>query len=170
MIDEKIKKILLELPTKYNVNRLLTFMEDSDIHFISRELRGPVAIATLDAVLVDLDKVVKYPSMLVYFIFIHETFHMKRIKKYGKEWLLKQLSIEDYPTFLKEICKEEVFADRYASRLFYKFNGELYPWTMTQQLDRLDRQSVYSSQARSYYDNVKNDETKYRELINSFIV
>jgi hypothetical protein len=170
MIEESIKKTLRKLDGVYKFNNLVTFMEESGINFINKPLAGMLAVATLDGVLVDLRNVANVPERLIYFIFIHEIAHMKRINKYGKEWLLAQLSIEDKELFLSEICKEEVLADRYACRIFYKLNKIIFPWTSTQQLNLPEKQKNYAPLViHGYYKKVNNDEETYRNLIQSFI-
>lgn len=170
MIEKSIKETLSKMDGKYKFNDLLIFMEASGINFINRGLAGPAAIATLDGVIVDVKNIKNYPEKVVYFIFIHEIAHMKRIIKYGKEWLLSQLSITDYPKFLTEICKEEVIADRYACRMFYKLNNVIYAWSETQQLNLPHRQQAYAPLADGYYMKINNNEETYRKLIQSFII
>src|SRR6478609_11860763 len=115
MVDKTIREKLQSLDGEYKFNDLLTFMDETGIRFIDRGLKGPAAIATLDGVIVDVSNFNQYYDKVVFFIFIHEIAHMKRLKKYGKEWFLAQLSIEDYDVFLDELFKEEVLADRYAT-------------------------------------------------------
>jgi hypothetical protein len=171
MIEESITETLSNMDGKYKFNDLLTFMEVSGINFINRRLAGPLAIATLDGVIVDVKNIKNYPEKVVYFIFIHEIAHMKRINKFGKDWLLSQLSIEEEELFLSEICKEEVLADRYACRMFYKLNNLIFPWTSTQQLNLPEKQKAYAPLViHGYYKKINNDEETYRKLIQSFII
>lgn len=169
MIDKEIIKAISKRNGYYNFNDLLTLMEKSGISFIARKLAGPIAIATLDGVIVDISKFEKIPDSVVFFIFIHEISHMKRINKYGKEWFLGQLSLSNYDKFLEELFKEEILADRYACRIFYRLNKFIYPWCNTQQLNLKHKQDAYEPLARSYYGKIKNDEATYRKLIQSFI-
>ena len=170
MVEESIRIKLQSMDGQYKFNDLLTFMEDSGISFIDRRLAGPAAIATLNGVIVDVSNFNRYYDKVVFFLFIHEIAHMKRLNKYGKEWFLCQLSIEDYDVFLDELFKEEVLADRYACRLFYKFNKVIYPWYYTQQLDLKHKQIAYAPLAKSYFGKIKNDENLYNKLLESFII
>lgn len=170
MIDETIIKELNSRNGLFKFNDLLTFMEDTGITFINKGLKGPAAIATLDGIIVDVRNFVRYPDMVVYFIFIHEIAHMKRLQKYGKEWFMNQLSINDYDEFLIELFKEENLADRYASSVFYKLNGIIYPRSYTQQLYLKDKQKAYEPLAKTYYGKIKNDEKNYYKLLESFIL
>lgn len=170
MVEQSIKNALSKLDGIYKFNDLLTFMENSGIKFINKRLVGPMAVATLDGVLVDINNMKYCPDSLIYFIFIHEIAHMKRINKFGKEWFLAQLSIEDEELFLSEICKEEVIADRYACRIFYKLNKIIFPWTSTQQLNLPEKQKAYAPLViHGYYKKVNNNEEMYNNLIQSFI-
>lgn len=169
MVAHSIREKLQSLDGQYKFNDLLTFMEKSCITFTDRQLNGSMAIATLDGVIVDVFKISHYPDKLIFFIFIHEIAHMKRLIKKGKEWFLGQLSIENYQEFTSELFKEEILADRYACRMFYKLNGIIYPWNQTQQLNLPERQKAYAPMAGSYFGKINNNEETYRELIQSFI-
>jgi hypothetical protein len=169
MVAQSIREKLQSLDGEYKFNDLLTFMEDSCITFIDRRLNGPMAIATLDGVIVDVLKLSHYHDRLIFFIFIHEIAHMKRLVKNGKGWFLGQLSIDNYQEFTSELFKEEILADRYACRMFYKFNEIIYPWNQTQQLNLPEKQKAYAPMADSYFGKINNNEETYRELIQSFI-
>ncbi len=169
MVAQTIREKLQKLDGEYKFNDLLTFMEESGITFIDRRLNGPAAIATLDGVIVDVFNFYRYPDKVIFFIFIHEIAHMKRLTKNGKGWFLGQLSIENYEEFTRELFREEVLADRYACRMFYKLNGMIYPWSQTQQLNLPEKQKAYAPLTDSYYGKINNNEETYRMLIQSFI-
>lgn len=170
MIDSTIIQKLSERDGKYNFIMLLEYMHDSGYTYENKKLLGPLAIATLNGVLLDMSTIDRYNDKLVYFILLHETAHMKRIDRMGKELMLANLSIEDFDTFTAHIFEEEIFADRYACRLFYHFNNEIYPWYETQQLNLKYKQDKYEPMARMYYGKIQNNEEKYNEMINNFIV
>ncbi len=170
MVAQSIREKLQSLDGEYKFNDLLTFMEESCITFSDRFLDGSVAITTLDEIIVDLSQLTYYPSKAIYFIFIHEIGHMKRLTKNGKKWFLGQLSIDNYEELTRELFREEVLADRYACRVFYKLNGIIYPWHHTQQLNLPEKQKAYSPMVDYLFRKINNDENKYRELIQSFIV
>jgi hypothetical protein len=170
MIDKKIIDKLIERDGKYDFIKLVQFMVGSEFVYKDRKLRGPLAIATLNGVLLDMSVINRYHDKLVYFILLHETAHMKRISRMGKDLMLANLSIEDFNEFTAHIFEEEIFADRYACRLFYHFNKEIYPWYETQQLNLKYKQEQYGPMARMYYGKIQNNEEKYNEMINDFIV
>lgn len=169
MIEESIKRFLLLRDGEYKFNNLVTFMEDSRINFMTRNLVSGFAIATLDGVVIDTNKMRNAPDWLLYFVFIHEIGHMKRINKLGKNWMIDIFSVEDYDMFLKGIFDEEVFIDRYASRIFYKLNKIIYPWDKTQQLNLPEKRKAYAPLVRPYFGNVNNDEATFRKIVSSFI-
>ncbi len=169
MVDKTIRKALKKRNGEYKFNDLLTFMENTGITFIDRRLNGPLSITTLDAIIVDVSNFYIMHDKVVFFIFIHEIAHMKRLKKYGKEWFLKQMSINDFDEFLTELFKEEVLADRYGCRIFYKLNGITYPWPLTQQLNLPEKQKAYAPMTKGYFGKINNNEETYRMLIQSFI-
>ena len=170
MIEQTIIDKLSERDGRYNFIKLLGYMQDSGYNYMDRKLRGPLAIATLNGVLLDMSTIDRYHDKLVYFILLHETAHMKRIDRMGKDLMLSNLSIEDFGEFTAHIFEEEIFADRYACSLFYRFNKEIYPWYETQQLNLKYKQDQYEPMARRYYGKIQNNEEKYNEMINNFII
>lgn len=170
MIDIAILEKLIERNGKYNFTKLVDYLLDTGFVYQDRKLRGPLAIATLNGVLLDMSVIDRYHDKLVYFILLHETAHMKRIGRMGKELMLANLSIEDFGEFTAHIFEEEIFADRYACSLFYRFNKEIYPWYETQQLNLKYKQDQYESSARMYYGKIQNNEEKYNEMISQFII
>ena len=170
MIDIAILEKLIERNGQYNFTKLVDYLLDTGFVYQDRKLRGPLAIATLNGVLLDMSVIDRYHDKLVYFILLHETAHMKRINRMGKEMMLSNLSIEDFGEFTARIFEEEIFADRYACSLFYHFNKEIYPWYETQQLNLKYKQDQYEKMARMYYGKIQNNEEKYNEMINNFII
>lgn len=170
MIDIAILEKLIERNGQYNFTKLVDYLLDTGFVYQDRKLRGPLAIATLNGVLLDMSVIDRYHDKLVYFILLHETAHMKRINRMGKEMMLSNLSIEDFGEFTAHIFEEEIFADRYACSLFYHFNKEIYPWYETQQLNLKYKQEQYEKMARMYYGKIQNNEEKYNEMINNFII
>ncbi|TXG80777.1 MAG: hypothetical protein E6R13_07415 [Spirochaetes bacterium] len=170
MIDETIITELSKRHGYYNFNALIEYMQNSGYTYQDRGLRGPLAIATLNGVLLDMSMINRYGDRLVYFIILHETAHMKRIGRMGKETMLSNLSLEDFKEFCNHIFVEEIFADRYACVLFYHFNKHRYYWSETQQLNLKQRQEQYEPIARMYYGKIQNDENKYNEMIKHFII
>jgi hypothetical protein len=169
MIDQKIIDSLKQRHGKYDFNKLIEFIQSTGFIYKARKINGPIAIASIDCVYIDVDKVDYFGDRLVYFIILHETCHMKRITKLGSEWMLRNLSFEDFDEFTKHIFIEEILADRYACRMFYEFNKVVYPWRDTQQLDDKIKQQQYAPMARLYFGKIQNDINKYNELISGFI-
>jgi hypothetical protein len=170
MIDQKIIEFLKQKHGKYDFNKLIEFIQCTGFVYKARKINGaPIAIATINGIYVDVDKVDYYNDKLVYFIILHETCHMKRITKFGGDWMLHNLSLEDFEDFTKHIFIEEILADRYACLMFYNFNKVIYPWYQTQQLDQKHKQEDYAPMARLYFGEIQNDINKYNELIVKFI-
>ena len=170
MVDIILKYKLLERDGKYNFKDLVQFIETIGYNYTSKELRGPLAITTLNGVLINISLLDRFDDKFIFFVLLHETAHMKRINKMGKVEIIRNLSLDDFNEFMNHIVYEEILADRYACKLFYLFNKENYPWGETQQLNLPDKQKKYEQIANGYFGRIQNDEKKYDELINSFIV
>jgi len=170
MIEKSIIKALKKRHGTYNFNGLIEYMQNTGYVYENLKLKGPLAIATLNGVLLDVYKLERFSDSLVFFIILHETAHMKRIDRMGKETMIKNLSIQDFKEFCNYLFVEEILADRYACRLFYHINKEVYNWCDTQELNIESKQKQYEPIARLYYGKIKNDCEKYNEVINDFII
>ena len=172
MIDESIKKALLEKHGKLNFKALLDFMESTGINYQNRKMRGPLGLATYHTVYINLDAINIYPDNLLYFIILHEIGHYKRIERMGgKDGVIKMLSIEDLDAFCEHIIGEEIFADRYACFLYQILTKAKFPREATQNLHIKYVQERYKERsAILLFGKVKNNEEIYHQLIDSFLI
>ncbi len=105
MLKENFKNKLIE---SFNINQhdnlnidgLISFMENSEIDYYMADLNGPMGMATINGVYIDVNNIltkISFPiganTMLLYFIILHETAHMKRIIKLGKDKVIENLSL-----------------------------------------------------------------------------
>lgn len=170
MIDQEIIDELSKRQGKYDFIKLIEFLQSTNFIYKAKKINGlPIAIATLDCVYVDLNKLDAFGDKLVYFVLLHETAHMKRIAKFGHDWLLEKLSHKKFNKFLKHVFEEEIIADRYACLLFFLLNKEIFLWKDTQQLNLKHKQQMYEPMAKLYFGRIQNDINKYNELILEFI-
>jgi len=182
MIKEEFKNKLQEVFKEdknrpLNIDGLIRLMEESDIEYLMADLNGPMGMATFNAVYINFNVISKYVTInkstehlkMLYFIILHETAHFKRIRKMGKDVMLKNLSLSDFNEFSEHIINEEVFADKYASIIYYKLNKFIYPKDYTQRLDNQQNKERYKEKTRSYFNVIQNDETKYNNFVNKFI-
>lgn len=174
MLKEELKNALTEIIKKQNVDGLINFMENSDVEYHMADLRGPLAMATFEGVFIDLKRIMDRAWMddtrLIYFVILHETAHIKRMKKLGKKEVLRNLSLEEFDEFFEHVVGEELIADRYGCHVYYKLNNENFPTCMTQQLDIKLNQEKYRQTARGFFGRIQNDEKKYKELFEQFII
>jgi len=172
VLNKKLKTALVENLSSKNVDSLICFMENTGIKYYMADLRGPLALATFYGVYIDIDNIKSkgVSSMLMYFVILHETAHMKRIKKLGKKEILKQLSLNNFDDFFNHVLNEELIADRYGCYMYYNLTKNVYPKSMTQNLHIKEVADRYKSTARALYGQIDNDEKKYKELVNKFIM
>ncbi len=174
MLKEELKNTLTEIIKKQNVEGLISFMENSDIEYHMADLRGPLAMATFEGVFIDLKRIMSRAWMddtrLIYFVILHETAHIKRMKKLGKKEILRNLSLDVFEEFFEHVVGEELIADRYGSYVYQKLNNEIFPNHMTQALDIKINKDRYQQTARGFFGRIQNDEKKYKELFEQFII
>ena len=174
MLKEELKNALIKTIKKQNVDALISFMENNDTEYHMADLRGPLAMATFEGVFIDLKRIMDRAWMddtrLIYFVILHETAHIKRMKKFGKTEILRNLSLEDFDTFFEHVIGEELIADRYGSYVYHKLNRENIPHYMTQELNLDINKEKYKQTARGFFGRIQNDEKKYKELFEQFII
>jgi hypothetical protein len=171
MIDESLVKSLKDKHGKYNFNQLIEFMEASNIIFKDRELISAAGIATYDCIYIDSTSFdFRFPDFMLYFIILHEMAHYKRLRKYGKQHFIKELSNDNYDELFEHVINEEILADRYASRVFYKLNKEVFPKYYTQCLDNPNKKAAYRYRIEFFFGKVQNNEEKYDDLFKEFII
>lgn len=172
MLSKKLKEALIEnLPTK-NVDDLICFMENAGVKYYMADLTGPLALATFYGVYIDIKKIKSKAvgEMLMYFVILHETAHMKRIKKLGKKEILRNLSNKNFDDFFNHVLGEELIADRYGCYMYYNLTKQIYPKSMTQNLHIKEVADSYKSTARYLFGQIENNEDDYKKLVNKFIM
>lgn len=170
MVDESIKTLLKEKHGELDFNNLLFFMENTGIDFKARGLRGALGMTTSYCIYLDLDKFSCLNDKMLYFVIIHEMAHYKRINKVGVDFVIKMLSHENFDAFCEYIINEEIIADRYACFLFNLFNKQIFPKGATQRLDDNYYKHNYKNNLKMLFGVVQNNEKKYKELLESFVV
>jgi len=158
--------------TGLKFNSILDITDELDVSFQDKKLHNSLGLATLYGLYYDSIKFSKHniDDKLIMFILLHEIAHYKRMVKLGKEFYLKELSIDDYDEFCESILYEEVFADRWARLMFYKLNNELYPIEMTQQLELNYNRIIYKKSCNFIFGEIKNNEENYKKLVENFII
>lgn len=172
MIDGDIIYFLTDLDSKSNLDflKLITFINENDIPIFSNELVSAFGIATFYGIHLDIRLLKTISHDIVFFIILHEIGHYKRIVKKGKQYHLHCLSDNNIDNLYNHILIEEMIADRYGSLVFRLLNGTTYPYEKTQRLRSISNQFKFYTTAQQMYNMVQNDEKKYNELINNFII
>lgn len=165
----EFNEFLKEMDDKSDLNFAGVFdiLEETNITIENSELNEALGLATLYGLHIDISKMKEryIPEQLILFIILHEIAHYKRMLKFGKQYYLNLLSRTDFESFFDSVIEEEVFADRWASLMYYKLNGKVYPKFMTQQLDKPEVQKKYRHNASKLFGVVDNDEENYKKLI-----
>ena len=174
MLSKKLKSVLTKNLSGCNVDGLICFMENNDVEYHIADLRGPLAMATFEGVFIDITRIVDRLDIndgsLMYFIILHETGHMKRMKKLGKEEIIRNLSLGVFDDFFEHVIGEEIIADRYSCYVYQKLNKKEFPRYMTQELNLEHKKERYKQTAKGFFGRIQNDEKKYKELFNQFII
>jgi hypothetical protein len=172
MLDDAVKKFLLnkEETSHLNFKLLHSWLTTLKVNIINSSIKNASALSTFNVIYVDLEHLNKhYKDDLIFFIFIHEIAHYKRMCKLGKEKILANLSLNDFDLFSDNIVSEELIADRYASLLFYIFNGILYPREKTQRLTETFFKTIYKKNTIKYFNVINNSEENYNNFIKKII-
>jgi len=171
MITNNLKEVLLtKHTTTLNFNALVKFMEESEIEFIGCGLRNALGMATGDKVRINIGGIGGTYDDALFFVILHEYCHSIRINRMGKKVLIEALSTEDFDEFVDHVVGEEILADRYGSRMFFKFNNRTLNQSHTQELHLKYRKDAYKNFIGGIHGKIQGSEEKYDELINSFII
>lgn len=170
MIDHTIVQLLKENNGDIGFDCLINFMNDNNIEVKNHRLKDIIGIATYDCVYLDMDKVMRYNTRMVWYIILHEIAHFKRIAKMGKAWVVEMLSLEDFDGFVSAIIKEEMLADRYACFVYRLLLKETFPIEATQCLHMAHKKEDYKKSASRLYGFMNHDENNYEKLLNSFLI
>ncbi len=168
MIDRNIGRIFNHKHGELNFDGLLVLMRDSGLYFEKRCLNNALGLATFDCIYLDLDVLNLYKDEFIYFVVLHEIAHGKRIRKMGKEGLIKNMIEPDLGIFSNHILSEEIFADRYACFNYRLLNKKPY-LGKTQELYLDDKKNKYLIKLKKTHEAIGQSEDKYNDLINSYI-
>ena len=170
MLDESIKEQLLNLHSGLNFKDLIKFIEDNNIPITNKRLYKSYGMAAFDMIYLNMDSLMTINPRKLFFAICHEISHYKRMNKIGFKQTLANLSIDDFEAFKQHILYEEIVSDRYACKLFYIMNNDIYPFEETQRLTLKEQQNRYDSVLHRIYGVIQNDEEKYWGLIKSHIL
>lgn len=168
MLDNEIKEIISKKLKKLNVDKLISYMEQSGATYKKAKIKNAYGMASIDTIYIDFDNI--FDNNVLYFIIIHETSHYKRIKKLGTKKILEKLSSKNFDEFYNFLLGEEIICDRYGSLLYYYFNNQNYPKFLTQQLDNNTNKEKYIQMARNLFNKIENNEDSFNTFIESFII
>jgi hypothetical protein len=167
MIDEELKESLLKRLKGFDCKSLIDYMEKTKVNYYKASLRGPIGMASINNIYIDVDNINN--DRLLYFVILHETAHNKRIKKLGIDKFINSISTEVFDDLYRFLLNEEIICDRYGSFLFYIFNKQTYPKSMTQNLTFDLNKDRFKDVARMILGNIKNTEESFENYTKSFI-
>ena len=172
MVDEEIISFLTSLDSESDLDflKLINFIRESDIPVFSNELVSAFGIATFYGIHLDIRILKTISHDTIFFIILHEIGHYKRIIKKGKQYHLHCLSDNNIDNLYNHILIEEIIADKYGSLVFRLLNNITYPYEKTQRLRSVPNQFKFYPIAKQMHNQIQNDENKYIELINNFII
>lgn len=169
MIDESIKSSLLEKHGELNFNVLVKYMEDTEIFYYDRKMRGPIGVATPNGIYLDLFRLSNYNDKMIFFIILHEIAHYKRIAKMGVDYMVDMLSDKDFDNFCSRVINEEIIADRYGCLLYQSFNKEVFPRDATQQLHLPNKELKYKNKLVNVFGVVQHNSENWDNLLDFLV-
>lgn len=168
MIDKSIKDELNK--DNFDFAPLYEIMEQSGLVFKNQRLHWALGIATFDTIYLDMAKFSSFTNESKYFIILHEMAHGKRIKKFGKKWVIERMSVENFEDFAQGVFVEEIIADRYACYMIWKLLKHSFPRHRTQQLHLPEVQEYYKPNIEPIFGKVQYKEENYNKLFDTYII
>lgn len=156
--------------TDLNFIKLLGFINDNNIPIVDSTLVNALGMATYYKIHLDLKNIDNQPSLLRYFIILHEIGHYKRLQKKGLDYHLHKLSSDNVETIYTHILNEETIADNYGMLTFKLLTGNQYPYEMTQQIKEYENKIKFIDTAYSLIGKLNNSEDNYKAMIQQYII
>jgi hypothetical protein len=161
----------------FNYVSVLEIAKENNIELIDAKLVGGImGIATHKCIYLDIDKIIDTIQVGGFdwdkglFILYHEIAHYKRIKKIGDNEYLKRLTCDSVDDYCDYVINEEIFADRWATRMFYKFNNMIIPKNQTQGLwDKYIRKK-YEKHIKWDHQLIRNNVEAYDKVISNYVI
>ena len=160
-----------------NFETILGMINESDIKIINACLSDDiVGLTTLDCIYIDIYDILTRVSVgeinlhKVFFILLHEIAHKKRIDKFGVEYHMNMLTTSDFKSFYEFIISEELFADRWASLVFYLINQKKFHISQTQQLHITPNKELYINNLKETHNLFKATNFNYGDMIKQFLI
>ena len=152
--------------------------ENENIKINDVEISGKntLGFSSHKEIFLDWDKMVNYSSSdiisleMILFIIYHEIAHYKRIMKIGVEEHLKMISNKDFNSFSNYIINEEMFADRWAKLMFYKFNRIILADHYMQPLHYPEIRVKYEEKLKRDHKILSSGPEKYQEVLDKYII
>lgn len=144
------------LGESHKVDGLKEFVESSGAEIEFRSIVDAIGMSLDGVIYLNKRRFSELTDNKVYFILLHEIAHHKRMIKfkYNLDEMFANMSEQQYINF---IINEEIFADRYARQMYYKFNKELFPIKETQRLHLSEVRTYYANRIRFYYAFLKDN-------------
>lgn len=169
-MKSEMRQKLLNLHTRLRFDRLIAYIEYQRIPIVDCKLHDCYGLAIDKGIFIDVDKILSYEGPdTVYFTILHETAHYKHMQRVGKDTIVKLLAEPDFDKFADDVIREEIIADRYASRLYLRMNGEPISAYRTQRLELPSVQEVYKAKVLPQLYNKVRSEEDYDNLWVKFI-
>ena len=160
-----------------NFETILTIINESNIKIINACLSDDiVGLTTLDCIYIDIYDILTRVSVgeinlhKVFFILLHEIAHKKRIDKHGVDYHLNMLTTSDFKSFHEFIIAEELFADRWASLVFYLINQTKFHISQTQGLHITLNKELYINSLKETHNLFKATNFNYNKMIKQFLI
>jgi len=160
-----------------NFETILTIINESNIKIINACLSDDiVGLTTLECIYIDIYDILTRLSVgeinlhKVFFILLHEIAHKKRIDKHGVDYHLNMLITPDFKSFHEFIIGEELFADRWASLVFYVINQTKFHISQTQGLHITSNKELYINSLKETHNLFKATNFNYGDMIKQFLI
>ena len=167
-INEKIKKLTEDSGLDFSI-----IFDISNVKIRDAKLHSTIyGLASYKEVFIDIDKMIDTIDYeLSLFIILHEIAHYKRISKMGLNKYLDNITNEDIIVFLDFIIQEEIFADRWASLVFYLKTGKEFPRNKTQRLDDKYNREKYERRLGPSHEIYRGKNLyDYEEILKNYVI
>ena len=174
--DEFIKR--LNLSSKFDFKALKIVFDGYGIEIKNSILIGDnLALTTIDKKIhfniSKLNVLINYNNINgddLFFLIAHKLSHYIRIKKYGVDYHLSKLNVNDFEFFSSYLITEEISCDRFASLFFYVSKAFKYDGPFNRNFNLPSKYELYKKNLFFTYEKFLKYDFDYNKIINSYFI
>ena len=106
----------------------------------------------------------------IFFLILHELCHFIRIKKYGKDYHIKNIITDNFDEFCEFLLYEEMVCDKFSTIYFYKFNKLKYSGKFIRDFSSYLLKEYYTNGLNKTYKKASEYNFDFEKMVDEYFV